>query len=439
MPQTYQEMNYIGALDEKYLTLLFHGYFTELFPCHLFFPMMDAFLLEGNKVLLRYALALIQQYKKEIKQKKFLSGKEFWVAIKADAFASALRLGQTLPCRLLGIEETLLAIDQFALSEMVHSSVYFDSNHIAKMAFELDHMPNLKKWLRPLNIRRNHLELLKKKAISQENSVEFKPEIVRKSSISVSKGHESFMMKKNSISRLSPSRTNSLSMVKSVSLDDADDNDDPSFGLTYKLSDQSSILDVNKAEKLVSLFSSTLITKSLVLKYSSDLHGMDMSHFYRCIEQCSPVILLIQLLDPSEDLVIGAINQGPLSPINNVVRGDGKTSVVFSLNSNTAKAYPWCHLQHPEEALQSSIETNYFAYATSNYLVFGASREHSTNAIRLDEDFRVVHTGFSDTYQNPPLVSKHYPQFLPNENISSLSFDQPTEMFRVKCIEVFST
>ena len=66
-PKTHTTLHALGALDNKYLDLMFAGLFTELLPPHLVFMLVDAFLLEGMKILLRFALGLVFAYKPHIK------------------------------------------------------------------------------------------------------------------------------------------------------------------------------------------------------------------------------------------------------------------------------------------------------------------------------------------------------------------------------------
>jgi len=60
LPKTYLSLTTIGALDEKYLNLMFKDFFTEILPENLVLRIVDAYLLEGVKVLYRFGLGLIK-------------------------------------------------------------------------------------------------------------------------------------------------------------------------------------------------------------------------------------------------------------------------------------------------------------------------------------------------------------------------------------------
>ena len=62
LPKTYLSLTTIGALDEKYLNLMFVDFFVEILPENLVLRIVDAYLLEGVKVLYRFGLGLIKGY-----------------------------------------------------------------------------------------------------------------------------------------------------------------------------------------------------------------------------------------------------------------------------------------------------------------------------------------------------------------------------------------
>jgi hypothetical protein len=53
-----------------------------------------------------------------------------------------------------------------------------------------------------------------------------------------------------------------------------------------------------------------------------------------------------------------------------------------------------------------SAARDQFVVAARSYLAIGASHAEGCNAIRLDSDMRVVNTGVSDTFDNPPLITQ---------------------------------
>lgn len=103
MPKTCEQLTNLGALKDQYLELMFSDFFVELLPEPAVLRCVDAYLLEGVKVLYRYALALIEGYKRMIKKGAYFTGEEFWVAVKTDSF----NCGGVLPWKLLYIPEKL--------------------------------------------------------------------------------------------------------------------------------------------------------------------------------------------------------------------------------------------------------------------------------------------------------------------------------------------
>ena len=67
LPKTYIALTKLGALEDKYLNMLFIDLFMEILPTHLVQSLVDAYLLEGKRILFRYGLALIRAYKTYIK------------------------------------------------------------------------------------------------------------------------------------------------------------------------------------------------------------------------------------------------------------------------------------------------------------------------------------------------------------------------------------
>jgi hypothetical protein len=103
MPETYAVLDKIGALKAEYLQLIFQDFCVEILPEPVVMRIVDAYLLEGMKVLYRYGLAIVKGYKKLIKAKKFASGEELWLAVKT---ASA-NCGGVLLTRLLDLPQRL--------------------------------------------------------------------------------------------------------------------------------------------------------------------------------------------------------------------------------------------------------------------------------------------------------------------------------------------
>jgi hypothetical protein len=52
MPKTHASLKTIGALEDKYLSVLFVDFFAEICPPHLLLPLLDSYLFEGELNLL---------------------------------------------------------------------------------------------------------------------------------------------------------------------------------------------------------------------------------------------------------------------------------------------------------------------------------------------------------------------------------------------------
>ncbi len=113
MPHTFLSLTQLGALDDKYLTLMFVDLFVEILPERVVLALMDAFLLEGSKILYRFGVALITGYKAQLKSRKYATAKAFWTAVKADAVAVSAGENCVMLFKTLGTEEGLPPIDPF--------------------------------------------------------------------------------------------------------------------------------------------------------------------------------------------------------------------------------------------------------------------------------------------------------------------------------------
>lgn len=74
MPKTFSTLEDIGALKPMFLNLMFVDFFRTLLPRQSVLALLDAYLLEGWRILLRYGLSLIKGYKAQIKSQRFNSG-----------------------------------------------------------------------------------------------------------------------------------------------------------------------------------------------------------------------------------------------------------------------------------------------------------------------------------------------------------------------------
>lgn len=89
MPKTYEALEAMHALEFEYLDLMFKDFFLSILPESAIISLMDSFLIEGEKALFRYAVALIKMYKGKIKSGNILSAKHFWDMVQSDFKHSA--------------------------------------------------------------------------------------------------------------------------------------------------------------------------------------------------------------------------------------------------------------------------------------------------------------------------------------------------------------
>jgi len=81
MPSTATVLDSINALDDINLNVIFIDLFSSIFKIKYIARILDSFLLEGNKVLHRFGIALLSLFKKQIKSNKFSNAAQFWEAV----------------------------------------------------------------------------------------------------------------------------------------------------------------------------------------------------------------------------------------------------------------------------------------------------------------------------------------------------------------------
>lgn len=166
MPQTYGSLSRIGALDDKYLNMMFVDFFVEILPEAQVLRIIDAYLMEGVKVLYRYGLALIKGYKDLIKSDKYETAKDFWVAVKADAIAVSSTFDIPLLFKTIGTAEHLPAVDPFLVYSSSKNKQFTQDNTITTYAFE-GHRSGFAKIARPMPISKGNIDSLRAAAITK--------------------------------------------------------------------------------------------------------------------------------------------------------------------------------------------------------------------------------------------------------------------------------
>lgn len=74
---------------------MFVDFFRTLLPRQSVLSLLDAYLLEGWRILLRYGLSLIKGYKAQIKARRFGTGEDFWHAVQASARSMSASIDTT--------------------------------------------------------------------------------------------------------------------------------------------------------------------------------------------------------------------------------------------------------------------------------------------------------------------------------------------------------
>lgn len=171
--------------------------------------------------------------------------------------------------------------------------------------------------------------------------------------------------------------------------------------LGAKLQAVSRLLSANSADILYDMLPETERMAMPVLAFATYRDGWSMENFIEKTKDKEPVLLLIRSLKNS--YVIGAFSTSRLSPPSKAVRGDGECFVFRLSGPQPAKAYKWFHNPARKKAGQSQTSEQ-FLVATREYIAFGASHEHGTNALRLDGDLLTCSSGPSDTYHSASLT-----------------------------------
>lgn len=150
-PKTYLSLFGIGALEDRFLSLMFQDLFIELLPPDIVLRVMDAFLLEGVKILHRYGLAIIRAYKTQIKAGTYTTATNFWLCVKADAANAATKANLFMLFKTLGKDEKLPIADSFVIFSKAKNPAFLESNMINEYPFD-EGRSMFSKMLRPMNL-----------------------------------------------------------------------------------------------------------------------------------------------------------------------------------------------------------------------------------------------------------------------------------------------
>jgi len=135
-PKTYMSLLSTGALEDRFLDLMFQDFFIELLPPEVVLRVIDAFLMEGNKILIRYGLAIIRAYKTQIKANTYSTATNFWLAVKADAANAATKANMAMFYKTLGREERLPTADPFVIFSKAKNPEFLETYLIYDYPFD---------------------------------------------------------------------------------------------------------------------------------------------------------------------------------------------------------------------------------------------------------------------------------------------------------------
>lgn len=95
----------MGALEDKFLDMIFIDFFVELLPPDVVLIIIDSYMYEGVKILIRFGISLILSYKSNIKNKHevYHTATNFWHHVKADAVQYAINRGTPMLYKQLGL------------------------------------------------------------------------------------------------------------------------------------------------------------------------------------------------------------------------------------------------------------------------------------------------------------------------------------------------
>mmetsp|Transcript_16939 Transcript_16939/g.25557 ORF Transcript_16939/g.25557 Transcript_16939/m.25557 type:complete len:531 (+) Transcript_16939:174-1766(+) len=344
MPQTYTTLARLGALAETFLNHIFVDFFTTLFPDQYVNRIIDVYLLDGEKVLFRYGLALFALHKKQIKSGLYKSGLNFWDEIQ-----------------------------KYRTGDM---TLNFDAFH--NLAFDLN-QPFYKSTIVPSRVTIDSLKTIAREVL--------------------------------------PADTLSapLHLPYAISLASTES---PKNLLHTK----SKILDLYDARRLHAFLPECSRLEGFELVFATHKDGWNIHTLYTLVQDLAPCILILKSVE--EQAVIGVYLSCPMSPPSTNVRGDGEC-FCFRLDGPNSACYRWalgpdsCPLL--EKGVYKGSATYYqFAVCSDQFMSFGGSSIHGTNAIRISSDLITCSSGHSDTYNNPPLTP-----------------DEPDDPFQIAELEVF--
>lgn len=290
MPRTFAVMQSKGYLQDKYLNLMFIDLFQHLLPHHIILCMMDSFLLEGYRILYRYAIALIAINKKYIKTSTFESPDHFWNSLHVDR------------CSDRGVRYSV---------ETIFSTAFKQSNG----------------YSRSINIStKNLLHLRRTAEASNVVNTANQADCLRVYSFNDNRIGVDLAIHHSTDDNCITSASITNSSFHKEEKDDVADSNVELFR------EHSSILDDDTIKTLVSYLPTNFLTSDNMCVYNSSNDGWSMDCLYSLCKDVQPLVFLIRSL--KSKAVLGAYLTEPITPPSNKVKGNGET-FIFRLDKGT--------------------------------------------------------------------------------------------------------
>lgn len=378
MPQTTATLNEIGALKRKFLDEFFVHFFHRLLPAEDVERMVDCYLIEGWKVLMRYAVAIFAIHKKDIKDGRhipgsknrvhFTSGEGFWEYLRS--------------CK---DKHGIYGLD---LVRQAYEGNLFKVRHVSRGTL-----------LRLIARCERSLEW------SEEEEKEYAEPIQLDIYLPVTSTKDQ-PMSTTTFPVLTPQELLSLGPV------------------INSLVSEASILCRETATVLARHIPEIAQLEGFRRVYCSSRHGRSIEALYAMCSGLYPSIMLVKGFSPTIPgltAVVGLYLTESLSP-----EGFDLTTASSLSSLSVVRGSPQCFCfrldgvhagvhfparpdittgtivegQVGEARNQKFTLTQYFSSNTKNGIVAGGSAAYSTNALKLDVELNSCYSGPSDTYQN---------------------------------------
>lgn len=413
MPRTAAKLTEIGALKRPFLDEFFVHFFYRILPVEDVRRMLDCYLIEGWKVLMRYAVAIFMLHKKSIKVGRlipgevarvpFTTGEELWAYLRA--------------CR--------------------HQPMLYNELFGLKLVKQVYQEPRIENWFKVLHVPRATLFGLIDQRLEQltelspeeklENSVPIQLDDYLLSSVDI----EEALTESGKEKGKGAGRNLLLTMQQSISMGP----------MVSNLLAESGILTRESAFILAPHIPETAHIEEFRRVYSSMQHGNSLDTLYSMTAGLSPCLVLIQgfsAINKEVVPIVGAYLTESVAPHGYMLTSSGAKShrcdvrgspqcFCFRLNGDHAGVFSPVipegidsgSILHGLKGEINSREftlTQYFSSNTQDGIIVGGSSKYSSNALRVDIELNSCSSGPSDTYCNEASL---IPEFCTGSNVTA--------------------